>query len=707
MILNPIKKNIRFCFLIIIIALLAALSTAAFAHAANAVPPAGTTKGTLTGRWGIENESAVAHSLRGQNLADGITGWVAVQSESASEQITALYYSFDGSAVAEAATFTKAGNDVISTVGTENAYRFKTGAVTLPEADGDYEFTLYAVTAGNLYYRRIVAVNVSEFYTSATASREQTISYTAQNIEDFVEASDGYSFLNSGAEKDADGNIRLAASKDERMRSITVKGSFDTYAIKFKSTFNESESVWFAAEVRGYIVNSYYWSRSLNYYVGFCWEKDSLSKQRRQLFSYGQGVPGIEKIFNMPSGFEFVDGEDYTVELGAQNGNDGSLTTFIKITVGSGASEKTAFMQTIYTGLYANTAPGWLKLYNNDNSSFISGDFVVKGIEDGALNKYVQQQTITEDYAEYDISKLVPVPQGGVTYTKKEWAEGDTTQSLINASSYTVNTAVKMYATFQGSVYGAEFALYANGAWSWNGGYVISLGSNGISFAAKGKSGGTSVDIYKSQTFSWPQNLQPQSGTRFILEIGALDYYEQELIPSGKYLYAKVNNTLAAECYVEKNSGIITGSVLSGFIMGGTGSSLKIEPIEYAEPGSFVTLKTNKTKIDVDKQARLSYESKLSTLFDEVSYQIASGGKNCKLTNNELKGVKGGSVKVKAVVSNEYGEFSSTDVGITVGEGDAESVGCKGAAAGGADIVLLFLLPLLSGAYLLLRRKRT
>lgn len=238
-----------------------------------------------------------------------------------------------------------------------------------------------------------------------------------KNIEDLVGEANSYKLLNEGAYIDENKNVVLESrdsspgqdANNGRLRSLTIKNDYKDIGVKYKFKKDGDKEIMILNEVRGTLVESFYWATSVNPQVMFVYNPDS------KLVRFAFTVNGLGDLEwdKCNSNLELKADEYITVEYGAINVNDDFLL-FIRVTNGSGA---TAYGEALYREATVNQS-GFIKIYNSCYNSFMRGggadgvfsspnnmqNVTIEGINAPTMSKYVFKGEKESNFKTYDIS---------------------------------------------------------------------------------------------------------------------------------------------------------------------------------------------------------------------------------------------------------------------------------------------------------------
>ena len=529
-----------------------------------------------------------------------------------------------------------------------------------------------------------------------------------KNIEDLVGEANSYKLLNEGAYIDENKNVVLESrdsspgqdANNGRLRSLTIKNDYKDIGVKYKFKKDGDKEIMILNEVRGTLVESFYWATSVNPQVMFVYNPDS------KLVRFAFTVNGLGDLEwdKCNSNLELKADEYITVEYGAINVNDDFLL-FIRVTNGSGA---TAYGEALYREATVNQS-GFIKIYNSCYNSFMRGggadgvfsspnnmqNVTIEGINAPTMSKYVFKGEKESNFKTYDISDILPVGEGATFI----WNAGDKadspSRSLLNreldSSNFILKTKIRM-----GGSNKIKFTITARSNDGWdNGGYKYVFTNKGVLLSGQ----------EKETEFAFEANKD------YVLELACLDwYFVGEVIPAGVYLSVSVDGKLVTEVYAEEGTigDELLGNVLSGMLRGEKGNSITFSAANKSSATNEVTVKATKSDIKVGKKTRFEAKASMPTLFDEISYEIVSGNEFAAIEDNALTGVADGEVKVRAVLKNSYGTFYSEPLSITVGEGEKTentgSTGKKGCSCGVGGT--LSVLSIVFAVAVILKRKK-
>ncbi len=518
--------------------------------------------------------------------------------------------------------------------------------------------------------------------TQSTAFNEFEANGGIKNIEDLVEGANSYKLLNDGAYVDDNKNIVLESrdattgEDSTRLRSFTIKNEYTDIGVKYKFKKDGDKEIMVLNELRGTVVNTYYWADSVNPQIMFVYNPES--KLVRFAFSIN-GLGGL--VWDQCNSNLEINADEYiTVEYGGFN-VESDFLLFIRLT--NNTSGKSIYAEAFYSGAKLNRS-GFVKIYNSCYNTFRGGkpmegtnymqDITIEGINAPVMSKYVFKGEKELNYKTYDISDILPVGDEGATFT---WNAGDKTnspsRSLLNRKLDSTNFILKTKIRMGGSNK-IKFTITARSSDGWDkGGYKYIFSNTGILLSGQ----------EKETAFAFEANKD------YVLELACLDWhFAGEILSAGVYLSVKVDGTLVTEIYVEEGtvSDSELGNVLSGMLRGEKGNSVTFSAVTKSSETNEISVKATKTQVKIGKKIRLEASASMPTIFDEVSYEIVSGGEFATIEDNAVTGVADGVVQVKAVVKNSYGTFYSEPISITVGEGakpeeSTGSSGCSGCSS--------------------------
>ena len=93
---------------------------------------------------------------------------------------------------------------------------------------------------------------------------------------------------------------------------------------------------------------------------------------------------------------------------------------------------------------------------------------------------------------------------------------------------------------------------------------------------------------------------------------------------------------------------------------------------------------------------------------DDIKYVIVSGGEYAEIDKDGyITGKADGKVVVKAVATNDFGTFSSNEIEITVGKGEApKKKGCSSSVESGIFAILVAILGLAGLAAIIIKKRK-
>ncbi len=535
-------------------------------------------------------------------------------------------------------------------------------------------------------------------YTSFVAENGVT------NIEDLIGSARNYKFAKmDGLGKTEDGNFYLDSQdwagglEAQYCRSIRVYEKFTNYVTRYRVKY-DGNCMMIMHELRGTIDAGLYWAESSNIAIMLrvCADRDEIATA----FSVN-GMNGLEwsKIPNLD--LKLTSGGYAEIEVGCIDVEGGILLSLRITDVTTGNS---ALCQGKREGSFAQA--GFFTIYNSpfnkcfvaENAENLMQTIKIEGIDAPSLSKWEFNPDVDESYTQYDVSEVVPVGAEGKTYVYGENDKVDSANRALfgikmNKLNYSV--AFKMKAENTKTV---NFSLALRSAKLGDtSGYKIVFKSD-------------SIQVGKAEA----QTVSIKADTEYTVEVGCTDYYfDGEAVAAGAYVFVKLDGTLAAEAYIDPTdsdySGLNTGSYLTGVLRGDKGGSLTVKPVDAKTFTPTVEVSATRTSVPVNKITRLEAVSSFETLLDEITYEIVEGEELATLQDNGLTGTADGIVKVRAKVSNAFGDFYSDPIEITVGTGAAaeaeqpEKKGGCGSFVGsvGAVAATLGLL----GAFVVLKKK--
>ena len=202
---------------------------------------------------------------------------------------------------------------------------------------------------------------------------------------------------------------------------------------------------------------------------------------------------------------------------------------------------------------------------------------------------------------------------------------------------------------------------------------------------------GTATKTYVSEPL--PKSIR--ANEEFTAEMTCAPYYVDG-IKAGNYVALKIDGTeIGKGCYVSNascNFGSWTGLYLHNTMKG---VNVTVAPVtQAAEPAISLALSTslNATSIEVGESlgTKVKVTGKLYKA-DDIKYVIVSGGEYAEIdADGYITGKADGKVIVKAVATNDFGTFSSNEIEITVGKGEApkKKKGCGSSVESGIFAIL-------------------
>ena len=580
-------------------------------------------------------------------------------------------------------------------------------------ADGEYD-----VVAGDLNAANDMPYGKDEEWEGDFVfSTKKTIEYTAVDIEDFMAEVNSYQFINypnsANAYRTDEGNAMLATydfnGGDQGVPAFKIKGNYERAAIRYKFKYTGGE-IFIAYEVRGTADNSYYWSDGGQTVLMFDWK--NASEWRYTVFP--DGVTGKWRdasLWGHNTGVSLnLEAGDYVYcEFGFMpvadvdpQAEENGMYTFVNYYTVDGQGQKEEnnqiYIQTKLTGDFCINNTGWIKFYQSpyntlgdaSHSTNLVQDYLIEGIDEPVFANFDPQYTVAESRGDYDISEMAPMASAeGVTYS----ASGDTgaaTRSMFNAYMPRTNMSLQFGVAFtegDNANLGFDFSVRATGPHGENGYKVAFSKSNRAS-------------SFTVTTANATAQLPYEKGKTYNFRVYCLDFsYGDELAISGVWLAvytldAAGEETLLIEDYIESLPASEVGEWFSGIVRGDSASSVTVTPVDFEKQAVTVAIEAGAERVNIGKTVRFSAESSLPTLLDEVHYVVTEGEEFATLSGNGITGVADGVVKVKAVVTNEYGTFESEEVTVTVGAGAAgdgggsNSVGLIAGVSAAAAVVV-------------------
>ncbi len=544
-------------------------------------------------------------------------------------------------------------------------------------------------------------------------STNKTIDYECENIEDFMAHVNSYQFINHNRPSDSyrteDGNVFIHSydynEGDYGVPSFKIKGSYERAAIRYKFKYEAGKEIFIAYDLRATADNAFYWSDGGQTVLMFDWKDASTWR----LTVFPDGIDGKWRdasLWGSNTGisFDLVGGEYVYCDFGYMpvqdaepDSDENGMYVFVNYyTVdadGNKREDNQIYAQAKLTGDFCINNTGWIEFYNschntlgnyNDPVNHVQ-DYLIEGIESSVFSKFNPVINVAKVRGQYDLSELVPVSQNGVVYSAAA-DKSDASRSMFNAYMPRNNMSVDFGVTFtegDNTNLGFDMSMRATSSHGV-GGYSVSIqkSNRAKQFIVSMTNDSAKLDYEKGKTY------------RFRLYCHDFSYgTELEVSGVRLALYTLDENmaeTLVLEDFIEILPSENVGEWFTGVINGNSSSFVTITPLNYKAKGATVTVKAGKTNVAIGKIVRFEYESSLATYNDVATYVITEGEQYAKIAGNGITGVADGVVKVKAVITNEYGTFESEEITVTVGSGkQEENKGCGSSLSGNA-ITLAF-----------------
>ncbi len=503
---------------------------------------------------------------------------------------------------------------------------------------------------------------------------------------------------------------------DYGVPSFKIKGSYERAAIRYKFKYEAGKEIFIAYDLRATADNAFYWSDGGQTVLMFDWKNSTTWR----LTVFPDGITGKWRdasLWGDNTGISFnLEGGDYVYcEFGYMpvqdvepESEESGMYVFVNYyTVdenGDKEENNQIYAQAKLTGDFCINNTGWIEFYNschntlgnyNDPVNHVQ-DYLIEGINEPVFSKFNPVINVAEARGKYDISQLVPIKEQGVTYSAAA-DKSDASRSMFNAYMPRSNMYVDFGVKFtEGDTANLGFDMAMRATSSHGvGGYSISLQKSNraksftVSTANVSKTLAYEKDkVYRfrlyCQDFSYGTEIE-SSGVR--LALCTLDQ--------------AMNETIVLEDYIESLPSSKVGEWFTGVINGNEASSITIFPLNYQALDVNVGIKAGKNEVSIGKIIRFESESSPATFNDKVIYVITQGSECAEINGNGLTGKKDGTVKVKAVVTNEYGSFESEEITITVGAGEKEDGGCRCAFDGS-----MLLVPAMLAIFFVVFKKR-
>ena len=297
-------------------------------------------------------------------------------------------------------------------------------------------------------------------------------------------------------------------------------------------------------------------------------------------------------------------------------------------------------------------------------------------------------KVVDENYKIYDISEIIPL-SGEKTYSGELDSYSDTFDynkdcNIAFARTDKTFTGMKVKVKVSDlSRFSFYFVLNGPNKYFIDGGVFFWFNNDSVLI-------GTATKTYVREPL--PESIR--ANEEFTVEMTCAPYYVDG-IKAGNYVALKVGGTeIGKGCFVSNascNFGSWTGLYLHNTVKG---VNVTVAPVtQAAEPAISLALSTslNATSIAVGESlgTKVKVTGKLYKA-DDIKYVIVSGGEYAEIDKDGyITGKADGKVVVKAVATNDFGTFSSNEIEITVGKGEApKKKGCSSSVESGIFAIL-------------------
>lgn len=297
-------------------------------------------------------------------------------------------------------------------------------------------------------------------------------------------------------------------------------------------------------------------------------------------------------------------------------------------------------------------------------------------------------KVVDENYKIYDISEIIPL-SGEKTYSGELDSYSDTFDynkdcNIAFARTDKTFTGMKVKVKVSDlSRFSFYFVLNGTNKYFIDGGVFFWFNNDSVLM-------GTATKTYVSEPL--PESIR--ANEEFTVEMTCAPYYVDGM-KAGNYVALKVGGTeIGKGCFVSNascNFGGWTGLYLHNTMKG---VNVTVAPVtQAAEPAISLALSTslNATSIAVGESlgTKVKVTGKLYKA-DDIKYVIVSGDEYAEIdADGYITGKADGKVIVKAVATNDFGTFSSNEIEITVGKGEApKKKGCGSSVESGIFAIL-------------------
>ena len=314
------------------------------------------------------------------------------------------------------------------------------------------------------------------------------------------------------------------------------------------------------------------------------------------------------------------------------------------------------------------------------------------------FREVVREVAPETSYTKDDISEIVPIGEEGFTVAGTWEGDPDVFDYTIfanvgfirkdcNSSVVKFQMAIEDMSEFL-SMY---FVLRGTDKYSDKGGIAYWFSGDGVAINAG------SSNALRGE---YPEGVK--SGEFFEVELGAITYRVDGTV-SGYYGYVKINGELIVEDFFD-NGDVSFGKHFGMYMhTSGRNAVVTVKPVDLAEESPLkvnLEVADGETTVEVGEYLRLraTVDCNIWGQGDSHQVKILSGHEFAEIdSDNYLLGLKDGVVTVGFTVVNQFGEFESNVVTITVGSGEqAPTVtpnegegkgGCGGMVGGVSAIV--------------------
>ncbi|MBQ7164843.1 MAG: hypothetical protein IJR61_05890, partial [Clostridia bacterium] len=302
------------------------------------------------------------------------------------------------------------------------------------------------------------------------------------------------------------------------------------------------------------------------------------------------------------------------------------------------------------------------------------------------------ERTVQENYGVTDISALVPMENGQVSFTGNGNGNGeefnyDNYENVAFIRTDFSAAAVKAKLSINDvSSFELYFVMLGTDVYFTRGGIYYWFNKAGVSI-------GTATSLKRNADY--PSQLT--ANTEYEVELGAVPYYVN-MIRAGYYAYLRIDGeVLLGEYYdlSEANFGAYFGMYMHSTTSDVTFTLKPVTPSSAKVIDLTVSTLTNVGDLKVGDSVKLT--NKLKGKFygqTDVEYVIVSGADHAEIdADGYLEALSAGTVTVKARVRNSLGVFESDELTFTITGRSVESSAKKGCkSAFGIEGTILFAL---------------